>query len=69
TGQTQYILPLYHPAAALYNGSQRVVHLEDFKKIPAILEKIRNGTITPLSNELKHELLKPEKPKQAHLTL
>lgn len=41
TGETHYVLPLYHPAAALYTGSQRVVHLEDFKKIPAILEKIK----------------------------
>jgi uracil-DNA glycosylase len=47
TGQTQYVLPLYHPAAALYNGGQRGVHLEDFKKIPAILAKIKDGTIQP----------------------
>lgn len=33
-------LALYHPAAALYNGSIRSVLLEDFKKIPKILEKI-----------------------------
>ena len=45
TGTAQYILPLYHPAAALYNGSQRAVHLEDFKKIPAILEKIKTGAL------------------------
>ncbi|OHA80888.1 MAG: hypothetical protein A2675_02235 [Candidatus Yonathbacteria bacterium RIFCSPHIGHO2_01_FULL_51_10] len=30
-------LPLYHPAAALYNGSLRAVLLEDFKKIPRML--------------------------------
>ena len=33
-------LPLYHPAAALYNGDMRKVLLDDFAKIPAILEKI-----------------------------
>lgn len=38
---TQYFLPLYHPAAALYNGSMRQTLLEDFAKIPAILKKIR----------------------------
>ena len=54
-GQTQYILPLYHPAAALYNGSQRVVHLEDFKKIPVILEKIRKGEIALPPDEPKEE--------------
>ncbi len=34
------ILPLYHPAAALYNGSMRSVLIQDFSKIPAILEAI-----------------------------
>lgn len=33
-------LPLYHPAAALYNGSMRQTLLEDFAKIPAILKQI-----------------------------
>ncbi len=34
------ILPLYHPAAALYNGGMRETLLEDFGKIPAIIKKI-----------------------------
>lgn len=34
------ILPLYHPAAALYNGSQRQVLMDDFQLIPGILKKI-----------------------------
>jgi uracil-DNA glycosylase family 4 len=34
------ILPLYHPAAALYNGSMRTTLLEDFSRIPLILSKI-----------------------------
>jgi uracil-DNA glycosylase len=38
----QNFLPLYHPAAALYNGSVRKVLLEDFAKIPKILEIIKN---------------------------
>lgn len=38
----QNFLPLYHPAAALYNGSMRKVLLEDFAKIPKILEIIKN---------------------------
>ncbi|MEK7569062.1 MAG: uracil-DNA glycosylase [Patescibacteria group bacterium] len=33
-------LPLYHPAAALYNGSLREVLKTDFKKIPEILKTI-----------------------------
>lgn len=38
---TQYFLPLYHPAAALYNGGLRQSLLKDFKKIPLILKKIK----------------------------
>ncbi len=34
-------LPLYHPAAALYNGSMRQTLMEDFAKIPALLELIK----------------------------
>lgn len=30
---------LYHPAAALYNGSMRNILIEDFKKIPMIIKK------------------------------
>lgn len=41
---TEYFLPLYHPAAALYNGGLRVALLKDFKKIPVILKKISNAT-------------------------
>ncbi len=33
-------LPLYHPAAALYNGGLRDELLKDFAKIPGILKKI-----------------------------
>ena len=36
------ILPLFHPAAALYNGGLRQTLLEDFKQIPAIIKKISN---------------------------
>lgn len=33
-------LPLFHPAAALYDGSLRQTLIDDFAKIPLILEKI-----------------------------
>ncbi len=36
---TKYFLALYHPAAALYDGSMREVLMSDFKKIPKVLEK------------------------------
>jgi DNA polymerase len=34
------ILPLYHPAAALYNGGMRETLIEDFARIPAILKQL-----------------------------
>jgi uracil-DNA glycosylase family 4 len=37
---TEYFLPLYHPAAALYNGGLRQKLLEDFQKIPLAVKKI-----------------------------
>lgn len=36
----QHFLPLYHPAAALYNGSLRTTLKEDFEKISRILKNI-----------------------------
>jgi DNA polymerase len=37
---TWVILPLFHPAAALYNGGMRQTLIDDFARIPLILEKI-----------------------------
>jgi len=39
--KTKDFLSLYHPAAALYNGGMRNTLIADFKKIPKILEKIK----------------------------
>lgn len=36
-------LPLYHPAAALYNGGLRQTLTEDFNKIPKILEFMKTN--------------------------
>jgi DNA polymerase len=38
------ILPLYHPAAALYNGGMRQTLIDDFALIPVILEKVNQIT-------------------------
>lgn len=35
------ILPLFHPAAALYNGNMRQTLIDDFMKIPTIIEMIK----------------------------
>jgi uracil-DNA glycosylase family 4 len=34
-------LPLFHPAAALYNGAMRQTLVDDFAKIPKVLEQIK----------------------------
>lgn len=36
------IVPLYHPAAALYNGSLRQTLIDDFVRVPAIIEQATN---------------------------
>ncbi len=38
--KNRVFLPLFHPAAALYNGDLRQTLIDDFIKIPLILEKI-----------------------------
>lgn len=35
------VYALYHPAAALYNGSMRAVLLQDFQKIPRVIAKLK----------------------------
>jgi uracil-DNA glycosylase family 4 len=37
----RYYVPMYHPAAALHQQSLRRVILEDFEKLPAVLERAR----------------------------
>ena len=38
------IIPLYHPAAALYNGGMRQTLIDDFLKVPRMIE-MKNGRI------------------------
>ncbi|MFZ5982260.1 MAG: uracil-DNA glycosylase family protein [Patescibacteria group bacterium] len=39
----QVFFTMYHPAAALYNGSMRETLIKDFRKIPKVLEKIKSS--------------------------
>jgi len=39
-GNKVVILPLFHPAAALYNGGMRETLLSDFSKIPDVIKRI-----------------------------
>jgi len=38
------IVPLYHPAAALYNGSLRQTLIDDFMNVPKIIELMKKET-------------------------
>lgn len=37
------ILPLFHPAAALYNGGMRQTLIDDFARIPLIIKKLQES--------------------------
>ena len=39
--QGQVYLPLFHPAAALYNGAMRQTLIDDFDRIPSVLAAIK----------------------------
>jgi DNA polymerase len=39
-GKKQAFMPLYHPAAALYNGGMRETLIKDFNKIPKALKQL-----------------------------
>lgn len=39
----QVVIPMYHPAAALYSGNLRPVLFADFGKIPKVLEMVKAG--------------------------
>lgn len=40
-------LPLFHPAAALYNGAMRQTLIDDFSKLPAVINLVKTAhTIT-----------------------
>lgn len=45
------VLPLFHPAAALYNGGMRQTLIDDFKRLPKIIELIDKKGIETSNNE------------------
>lgn len=49
------IMPMYHPAAALYSGNLRPVLAADFQKIPKIIEMIKNPPKEEVAEEQKEK--------------
>lgn len=46
----QVYMPLFHPAAALYNGSMRKTLLDDFAKIPTVINMIKTANTFSTDN-------------------
>jgi uracil-DNA glycosylase family 4 len=42
---SRVVMPMYHPAAALYQGSLRPLLAADFQKIPKVLKLVQSGKI------------------------
>lgn len=51
-----FYFPLYHPAAALHNGSMRQTLIDDFAKLPTAIEKVKLEL-----SKVKVEKIKQEK--------
>ncbi len=51
----RFIIPMYHPAAALHQQNLREVLLADFRQLPAILERARGRRIPALAAEAEKE--------------
>lgn len=47
------VVPMYHPAAALHQGNLRRTILDDFQKLPAILEQVLEEEAKPSEPEIK----------------
>jgi uracil-DNA glycosylase len=52
---TYVFYALYHPAAALYNGSMREVLIKDFKRIPKVLDVMEKANVTSEENIIEEE--------------
>lgn len=65
----QVFYALYHPAAALYQGSLREVLVKDFKKIPKVLAAIEKGKKEDIGSkgdqEVEMEKVEEEKKQEA----
>lgn len=61
----QVFYVLYHPAAALYQGSLRQVIMADFKKIPKVLAAIEKGDLGDKNNKVESANVVEEKKQEA----
>ena len=62
---TRVFYALYHPAAALYNGGMRQILIEDFRKIPKVLEASKKSSAEITTKEISN--IEPPDDKQESL--
>jgi uracil-DNA glycosylase len=64
----RYIIPMFHPAAALHQAALKPAILEDFARLPALLNEARTALGRPAIKKKKETgPLKNEKPRQLSL--
>lgn len=57
-GKTAFVLPMYHPAAALRSTQMKTAFIEDFKKLPKIMTWLEDQkNLQNFSTAVKAELL------------
>lgn len=56
-GETIYVLPMYHPAAALRSGQMRTHFIEDMKKMPKVIQWIQEQKELKNQTEMVKEAL------------
>jgi DNA polymerase len=65
------VVPMYHPAAALHQGSLRKVIEADFAKLPEFLSRALNGGVTesPAAPVPAHLRAQPQQPQPQEATV
>jgi uracil-DNA glycosylase family 4 len=65
----RFVIPMFHPAAALHQAALKPAILEDFAKLPALLNEARAalGKSIPVKKKGTAPLKKDDKPKQLSL--
>jgi DNA polymerase len=64
----RFVIPMFHPAAALHQAALKPAILEDFAKLPALLNEARAALGKPVVKKKKEVApVKDDKPKQLSL--
>ena len=64
----RYVIPMFHPAAALHQSALKPAILADFAKLPDLLNEARTALGKPVIEKKKESVsVKDEKPKQLSL--